>query len=256
MNEELRFSEEYNCTISNLGYIIRLDGTECYPTERKDGYYVIKDGRGRTVRIHRMVAQTFLPNPNYLTDVNHIDGDKSHNYLSNLEWVTRGQNIKHAYDTGLREQPTGEESPNAKITLKDAQYIYDHYQTDGYNSNTKELAKQFGITPQSIRTIIRGVTSNGKPIWEDVVRDRDFVRNIRGGISKGREKLSRETPNIANNMMGISRRVAQIDLETGEIIAEFRSANEATKQTKITHIGDVALGHRHSSGGYGWRYID
>lgn len=256
MREEIRFNEEYNCNVSNLGYIIREDGTISYPTKRADGYYVIKDGRDRTVRIHRMVAQTFLPNPKYLTDVNHIDGNKEHNYVYNLEWVTRGVNIKHAYDTGLREIKRGADSPNTKLTLEDAQYIYDHYQTDGYNSNTKELAEQFGLTPQSIRTIIRGVTSNGKPIWEDIVRDRDFPANNRGGMSSGREKLSRVTPNIANNMMGIARKVAQVDLKTGEILKTFNSANDAAKQTGITHIGDVALGKRHSSGGYGWKYLD
>lgn len=256
MEEIFKWNEEYNCEVSNMGYILREDGTISYPSLRADGYYIIKDGRGRTVRIHRLVAKTFLDNPSYLTDVNHKDGDKSHNSVDNLEWCDRGFNIKHAYDTGLREIKRGADSPNTKLTLEDAQYIYDHYQTDGYNSNTKELAEQFGLTPQSIRTIIRGVTSNGKPIWEDVVRDRDFPANNRGGISSGREKLSRVTPNIANNMMGIARKVAQVDLKTGEILKTFNSANDATKQTGITHIGDVALGKRHSSGGYGWKYLD
>ena len=257
MIEEIRFNEKYNCSISNMGYIIRNTGVISMPTKRKDtGYYVVFDGNESVRRIHRMVAETFLDNPNNLTDVNHKDGDKSHNSVDNLEWCDRRDKIKHAYDTGLREIKRGADSPNTKLTLEDAQYIYDHYQTDGYNSNTKELAEQFGLTPQSIRTIIRGVTSNGKPIWEDVVRDRDFPANNRGGISSGREKLSRVTPNIANNMMGIARKVAQVDLKTGEILKTFNSANDATKQTGITHIGDVALGKRHSSGGYGWQYID
>ena len=257
MIEEIRFNEKYNCSISNMGYIIRNTGVISMPTKRKDtGYYVVFDGNESVRRIHRMVAETFLDNPNNLTDVNHKDGDKSHNSVDNLEWCDRRDNIKHAYDTGLREIKRGADSPNTKLTLEDAQYIYDHYQTDGYNSNTKELSEQFGLTPQSIRTIIRGVTSNGKPIWEDVVRDRDFPANNRGGISSGREKLSRVTPNIANNMMGIARKVAQVDLKTGKILKTFNSANDATKQTGITHIGDVALGKRHSSGGYGWKYLD
>lgn len=257
MKEEIKFNKKFNCYVSNMGYIIRETGTKTVPTIRKDtGYYVIFDGNGSVRRIHRVVAETFLPNPNNLTDVNHKDGDKSNNKLDNLEWCDRSDNIKHAYNTGLREIKRGENSPNTKLTLEDAQYIYDHYKTDGYNSNTKELAEQFNLTPQSIRTIIRGLTSNGKPIWEDVIRDRIFPANNRGGVSSGREKLSRTTPNIANNMMGIARKVAQVDLETGEILKTFTSANDATKQTGITHIGDVALGKRHSSGGYGWQYID
>lgn len=257
MKEEIKFNEKFKCFVSNMGYIIRETGVKTIPTVRKDtGYYVVFDGNGSVRRIHRIVAETFLPNPNNLTDVNHKDGDKSNNKLDNLEWCDRSDNIKHAYDTGLREIKRGEDSPNTKLTLEDAQYIYDHYKTDGYNSNTKELAEQFNLTPQSIRTIVRGVTSNGKPIWEGVIRYRTFPANNRGGTSTGRQKLSRTIPNIANNMMGISRRVAQINLSTGETIAEFKSANEATKVTKITHIGDVALGKRHSSGGYGWKYLD
>jgi len=51
--------------------------------------------------IHRLVAITFIPNPNNYGDVNHIDGNKSNNVVDNLEWCTRSYNIKHAFDTGL-----------------------------------------------------------------------------------------------------------------------------------------------------------
>ncbi|MDF9611926.1 HNH endonuclease [Bacillus cereus] len=51
--------------------------------------------------VHRAVAETFLPNPQKLPEVNHIDGNPSNNYLSNLEWTTKKENINHAFDTGL-----------------------------------------------------------------------------------------------------------------------------------------------------------
>jgi hypothetical protein len=58
---------------------------------------------GKTYRkyIHRMVAEAFIPNPHGYSEVNHIDGDKSNNHVSNLEWCSRSYNIKHALKKGL-----------------------------------------------------------------------------------------------------------------------------------------------------------
>lgn len=52
-------------------------------------------------KIHREVAKAFIPNPNNLPQVNHIDGDKSNNSVSNLEWVSNRENARHAIKIGL-----------------------------------------------------------------------------------------------------------------------------------------------------------
>lgn len=70
-----------------------------------NNYFIVTlvDSNGkRTNRpIHRLMCETFLPNPDNKAHVNHIDGNKLNNQLSNLEWATESENSQHAYDTGL-----------------------------------------------------------------------------------------------------------------------------------------------------------
>lgn len=235
MEEKFIFDERYNLYVSNYGYIVK-NGRKCYPTIRKDtGYYVVNTGNNKVHRIHRLVAENFItnPDPKHLTDVNHIDGDKSNNRVDNLEWCDRSYNLKHAYDAGLHKKKLGEESWAAKLTLEQAQYIYDHYETDGFHSNTKELCEQFGITGPTVRAIVTGKDGNGRPQWTDVVRNRVF-------------------PEIKNN--GQPKPVAKVNIDTGEVIETYSSIAEARKTNK----GDIQAcvsGKNKSAGGYGWIYI-
>lgn len=65
------------------------------------GYYSVrlhKGGNRRTAFVHRLIAQTFIPNPDNKSEVNHIDGNKLNNDISNLEWVSHRENIIHSVD--------------------------------------------------------------------------------------------------------------------------------------------------------------
>lgn len=94
-------------------YRIKKDGTEILSCQcnfgRKAGsngtqYKCVsycENGKSRTVTVHRLVAEAFIPNPDGKPEVNHIDGNRSNNNVSNLEWCTRQENCIHAYANGL-----------------------------------------------------------------------------------------------------------------------------------------------------------
>lgn len=104
--------------VSSLGRIKSLDrvGETCYGATRSlkgrllshhrnpDKYHLLNckfNGKQRVIQVHRLVAEAFIPNPENLPYINHIDGNKSNNKIGNLEWVTHKQNMHHARRTGL-----------------------------------------------------------------------------------------------------------------------------------------------------------
>lgn len=97
--------------VSNLGKIkslprIKQNGTGCYytkekilkPRKDKNGYHTVilwKDKKGKSFKIHRLVAMTFIENPNNYPEVNHKDENKKNNSVSNLEWCDRLYNMRY-----------------------------------------------------------------------------------------------------------------------------------------------------------------
>lgn len=72
----------------------------------QDGYRVFtlcKEGKRKTAKLHRLVAEAFNRKPNGTTQINHIDGNKENNRADNLEWVTVGENIQHSFKLGLNK---------------------------------------------------------------------------------------------------------------------------------------------------------
>lgn len=114
ITEEWRNIEGYKglYQVSNLGRVKSLPKARTSPKGSRyvrssvilkgfdnRGYrYVIlyKDGKGHSKKIHRLVAEAFIPNPYNLSDVNHIDYNRANNVVTNLEWISKADNLKYS----------------------------------------------------------------------------------------------------------------------------------------------------------------
>lgn len=105
--------------------------------------------------VHRLVALAWIPNPLGLPQVNHIDGDKSNNHVSNLEWVDNAGNQRHSFRTGLRVYQRGEEHPMVKLTEAQAREIKAKV-ANPYRGQLDDLADEYGVSKHCIFDIKRG----------------------------------------------------------------------------------------------------
>ena len=74
-----------------------------------------KNGTKRSIKVHRIVAQAFVPNPYGKPQVNHIDGNKDNNNADNLEWCTQAENNRHAIDNKLQDPNKMIEATRKKV---------------------------------------------------------------------------------------------------------------------------------------------
>lgn len=109
-------------------------------------------------RVHRAVAETFIPNPDNLPEVNHLDGDKSNNVVSNLEWCSSKENTRHAVKNGLRVAAKGERCYTAKLTNDDVEYIRNVYVPRDRDYGLRALARKFGVYHTTIEDIVKDVS--------------------------------------------------------------------------------------------------
>lgn len=152
--------------VSNHGRLKSLNGkfTKKYP----DGYITtgtidslnyrvvtLRDhGRIRKDRIHRLVALAFIERVEGKNYVNHIDGDGLNNHVSNLEWCTHKENIRHAINTGLFDTK-GEKHFNSKLTKDKVLEMRRLYFKEGLTQ--KEIAEKFGVCRRQAGDVINGV---------------------------------------------------------------------------------------------------
>lgn len=119
-----------------------------------DGYLRTQfDGKSRT--IHRVIATAFIPTIPGKDFINHKDGNKENNRADNLEWCTRSENMKHAYEHNLKSS-VGIKNGRCKLSEEDVSFIRDNYVSGDSQYGTKALSKKFGVAHQTICAVASG----------------------------------------------------------------------------------------------------
>ena len=108
---------------------------------------------GKHRKIHRLVAQTYIPNPMNKPQVNHIDCDKTNNNINNLEWCTNRENVIHAMKNGMIAKNNGEFSGTSKLKEKDIIKIRKLHK-DGMTQ--QNISKLLPVKREAIGKILRG----------------------------------------------------------------------------------------------------
>lgn len=155
-----RLMTVYNPKIGkNFSY--KKKGVKLKPHKKKTGYYTVtlrKEGIGNEELLHRIIARTFIPNPNNLPQINHKDENKANNCVDNLEWCTGKYN--YYYGSNL------ERIKNNQKVKSISQYRLDNSYVNSYKS-INEAERATGIKHYNIISVCKGNRKTaGGYIWK------------------------------------------------------------------------------------------
>lgn len=131
------------------------DGKILKPSFNHGGYLLIglNIPKNQTFSVHKLVAQAFLGDKPKGMEINHKDGNKTNNHYSNLEYVTRSQNIVHSFNNG-RPRPSGSKNHNAILTEEKVLKMRQLRAVD--KKSIKDLCSIFNVKFQTAYGIISG----------------------------------------------------------------------------------------------------
>ena len=143
--------------VTRNGKIIKTRLRAGYPS-----YTESINNKQRDVHVHRKVAETYIHNPHNLPCVNHIDGNKENNHVSNLEWVSHKENSQHASKMGLNDYQRTRKTKNnvsaRKVTMTQANEIRSKYVSGSRTHGARALGREYGLPHTAILDILKGKT--------------------------------------------------------------------------------------------------
>lgn len=238
--------------VSNLGRVrtkdrtvTRSDGREQFVKGRvlkqqlqRNGYMYVGFGvNGKTVRLltHRMVAISYVPNPNNYSEVNHKDNDRTNNVVSNLEWCTVQYNIayREKYGVSAREATKALRHSVFAIDLKTGKVLRFGAQN--------EAAYQLGISRSSLYAVINGKRYTAGGYW----------------VTEDESEITEEKIQEINAKMHLFGGVVAVNLDNFNVLW-FESQSEAALQlgVNVSHVSAVVKGKRNKAGGCWFTYAD
>lgn len=234
--------------VSNLGRIRTLDrvvatkrgtrtvkGRILAQAKNNKGYLrtgINTNGKQVFKYVHRLVAETFLPNPNNLPEVNHIDNNPLNNNVSNLEWCTHEYNVqyKEKYGTSSAE------------ALGKPLWVFDLKTGDkSYFNTQREAERKTGVDYKIINMIIKGRCSQAGGYY----------------FTEDENKVTKERLQAIKANMHYLNGVIAVNLKTQEVL-RFKSRKEAAKSLGCDagNIGGVIKGRLKQTHGYWFVHVD
>lgn len=148
---KMKYPNDERYEVHENGDIVGPKGTVLKAANNNSGYPFVAIG-GVCKTVHRIVATTFIPNPENKRCVNHKDGNKLNNAVDNLEWCSHSENHRHAFRLGLKNHK-GEGGPSHILTTPQVRIIKEAL---SLQHSTRDIANYFRVSYSAIAGIKQG----------------------------------------------------------------------------------------------------